>query len=116
MKNLIRSNDNIILGHGAAIFSIVVWGTTFISTKVLLRSFSPVEILFLRFLIGYLALWVAQPKPIRGTDWRQELTYAAAGLSGVTFYFLFGKHGAHLYHGLQCQPDYLRRPIFSPPC
>lgn len=88
MKNLIRSNDNIILGHGAAIFSIVVWGTTFISTKVLLRSFSPVEILFLRFLIGYLALWVAQPKPIRGTDWRQELTYAAAGLSGVTFYFL----------------------------
>ena len=88
MKNLIRNNDNNILGHGAAIFSIVVWGTTFISTKVLLRSFSPVEILFLRFVIGYLALWVAQPKPIRGTDWRQELTYAAAGLSGVTFYFL----------------------------
>lgn len=43
-------------GHLAALLTILIWGTTFISTKVLLRSFSPVEILFIRFTIGYLSL------------------------------------------------------------
>lgn len=76
------------LGHGAAIASIVVWGTTFISTKVLLRDLTPIEILFLRFVAGFVALCLLHPKPMRGTNWRQELTYAAAGASGVTFYFL----------------------------
>lgn len=76
------------LGHGAAIASIVVWGTTFISTKVLLRDLTPIEILFLRFVAGFIALCLLHPKPMRGTNWRQELTYAAAGASGVTFYFL----------------------------
>lgn len=36
------------LGHLAAIFTIFVWGITFINTKVLLVSFSPVEIMFYR--------------------------------------------------------------------
>ena len=48
-------------GHLAALFTIVVWGTTFISTKVLLRDFQPVEILVIRFVIGYLLLLAAKP-------------------------------------------------------
>ena len=40
-------------GHLAAIVTIFIWGTTFISTKTLLNSFSPVQILFARFVIGY---------------------------------------------------------------
>lgn len=40
-------------GHLAALFTIVIWGTTFISTKVLLMDFKPVEILFFRFAIGF---------------------------------------------------------------
>ena len=51
------------LGHAAAIISIVVWGTTFISTKVLLRGLTPIEILFLRFVAGFVALCLLQPKP-----------------------------------------------------
>lgn len=39
-------------GHLAALFTILVWGTTFISTKVLLADFQPVEILFFRFVLG----------------------------------------------------------------
>ena len=34
------------LGHLSALMTIIVWGTTFISTKILLRAFAPVEILF----------------------------------------------------------------------
>ena len=76
------------LGHAAAIFTILLWGTTFISTKILLRDFAPVEILVLRFALGLIALVVACPKPIRGTTWKQELTFAGAGLSGITCYYL----------------------------
>ncbi len=41
-------------GHLAALFTIIIWGTTFISTKVLLVDFRPVEILFFRFVIGFM--------------------------------------------------------------
>ena len=32
-------------GHAAALLTILIWGTTFISTKVLLTALSPVEII-----------------------------------------------------------------------
>ena len=38
-------------GHAAAIITIFVWGVTFISTKILLTGFLPVEILFCRFVV-----------------------------------------------------------------
>lgn len=76
-------------GHLAAFLTILIWGSTFISTKVLLKSMSPLEILFTRFLIGYGALWIACPKLLRVKDRRQELYFAAAGLCGVTLYYLF---------------------------
>lgn len=75
-------------GHLSALFTIIVWGTTFISTKILLVDFQPVEILFFRFVIGLLALLAAYPHPLRGTDRRQELTFAAAGLCGICLYYL----------------------------
>ena len=51
-----RNNKSLRSGQAAALVTILIWGTTFISTKVLLNTLSPVEILFLRFGIGYLAL------------------------------------------------------------
>lgn len=78
-----------IAGHLSAIFTIVVWGTTFISTKVLLDAFSPIEILFIRFVIGYLALWCVCPRVLHVKDRRQDWCFAAAGLCGVTLYYLF---------------------------
>ena len=75
-------------GHLAALFTILIWGTTFISTKVLLADFAPVEILFCRFVIGYLALLAADRRPIRGAGKRQELTFIGAGLCGICLYYL----------------------------
>ena len=46
-------------GHMAALFSAVVWGITFVSTKALLEDFEPVEILIVRMSIGFLILCVA---------------------------------------------------------
>lgn len=76
-------------GHLAALFCAVVWGTTFISTKVLLRDFNPVEILFYRFLIGYLVLWIAFPKRMKPQKLSHEWYFLAAGATGVTVYYLF---------------------------
>lgn len=81
-------NNNMARGHLAAIFTILVWGTTFISTKLLLKDFGPVEILFIRFMMGLAALLVAYPRRLKGTVLHQEVTFALAGLCGVTLYYL----------------------------
>lgn len=41
-----------LAAHAAAILTILIWGATFTSTKVLLQAFAPIEILFLRFCWG----------------------------------------------------------------
>ena len=75
-------------GHISAIATIFIWGTTFISTKLLLESFQPIEILFFRFAIGILVLFIAYPKRLNVTNLKQELTFALAGLCGITLYYL----------------------------
>ncbi|SEP45905.1 DMT family transporter [Propionispora vibrioides] len=77
-----------LTGHALACLTIFIWGTTFISTKVLLKAFSPVEILFLRFVIGFIALSLAYPYRLPWQGKKQELHFAAAGLCGITLYFL----------------------------
>ncbi len=75
-------------GHLSALLTIIIWGTTFISTKILLVDFQPVEILFFRFIIGCLALLAVYPRRLKGTTRRQELTFVAAGLCGICLYYL----------------------------
>lgn len=80
--------DKLLAGHITTLFTILIWGTTFISTKILLTGFSPVEILFDRFLLGLLALTLAYPHRLKGTNRKQELVFAGAGLCGITLYYL----------------------------
>ena len=75
-------------GHLAALFTIIIWGTTFISTKVLLTDFKPVEILFFRFIMGFAALFLVCPHRMKGVGRRQELTFVLAGLCGICLYYL----------------------------
>ena len=75
-------------GHTAALVTILIWGTTFISTKVLLNSFRPVEILLIRFVMGFLALAAVYPHRLKSTGIRQEGYFALAGLCGVCLYYL----------------------------
>lgn len=76
------------IGHLAALLTVVIWGTTFISTKIMLVDFQPAEILFFRFVMGFLALLISCPRRLQGVTRRQELTFAAAGLCGVCLYYL----------------------------
>ena len=75
-------------GHLSALITILIWGTTFISTKILLKDFLPIEILFFRFILGLALLIIVYPKRLKVTDKKQEITFACAGLAGVTLYYL----------------------------
>lgn len=81
-------NQSQTRGHLLALFTVCVWGTTFISTKVLLQVFTPVEILFCRFVLGFLALCLADRRRLGWQGKERELLFAAAGLCGVTLYYL----------------------------
>ncbi|MDD3369695.1 MAG: DMT family transporter [Lachnospiraceae bacterium] len=74
-------------GHLLALFTIVVWGTTYVSTKVLLVHFQPVEILLMRFVMGFLGLLLIYPRPMK-VERGHEKYFIMAGLTGITCYYL----------------------------
>lgn len=84
-----------LLGHAAALSCELVWGTTFAVTKLLQRALAPIEILFLRFAVGYLVLWALAPRRMHVREKKQELLFAAAGLSGVVLYFLLENYAVY---------------------
>lgn len=71
-----------------AISCIFIWGITFVSTRYLLRSFTSMEILIIRFLLAYIALWLIKPEFLRLPSIKTELYFLGAGFCGVTFYQL----------------------------
>jgi drug/metabolite transporter (DMT)-like permease len=75
-------------GYAAALITILIWATTFVSTKILLVEFNPIEILFLRFVIGYIALLLVYPKKMKVTNKKHEIYFVFAGFSGICLYYL----------------------------
>ena len=76
-------------GHLMALFVSVVWGTTFISSKLLLAQFHPVEIVIFRCLAAWIILFLLSPKPLLPKSLTLELPFVLAGLTGLTIYYLF---------------------------
>ena len=73
----------------AAIFTVGVWGLTFISTKVLIANgLSPKEIFLLRFLIAYIGIWFISPRKLFANNWKDELWLLLGGITGGSVYFL----------------------------
>jgi len=74
-------------GHLAAAFTMLVWGTTMVSSKVLLRGLTPAELIFARFLLAFVILEIL-PFAHKGfLGWKNELRFFLMGLSGVALYF-----------------------------
>ncbi|MBE6032437.1 MAG: DMT family transporter [Clostridiales bacterium] len=76
------------VGHILALITAFIWGTTFIATKILLVEFTPVEILFIRFVLGFIALSLACPRRLKLAEKKQEWLFVLAGLTGVCLYYL----------------------------
>lgn len=79
-------HQNRLTGYYFAAFTVVVWGSTFISSKVLLEFYTPAQIMLTRFILAYCALWLLRPKRLTLTL-KQEGTFFLLGLLGCTAYF-----------------------------
>lgn len=75
--------------HLLAIVIVLIWGTTFVSSKVLLQhGLTPHEIFVLRFLLAYVCIWFISPRRLFADTWRDELIMVALGVTGGSLYFL----------------------------
>ena len=85
-----------MLYHLVAFLTIVVWGSTFVFTKMLLQAgLSAAQIFTLRFLIAYVLLMSCQllmgrisRSSLFCKNWRDELLMVALGVVGGSLYFL----------------------------
>ena len=77
-----------VRGHMLALVTVLVWAVTFVSTKVLLAHLAPIEILFFRFVIGFVALALLRPLVLRVRGFKEERWFMLAGATGVTLYYL----------------------------
>lgn len=75
--------------HALALASIIIWGTTFVSTKILLvNGLTPEAVLFFRFLMAYLAIWAIGSRTLFAKNWKDEMLFLAAGVFGGSLYFV----------------------------
>lgn len=72
-----------------AIMVVATWGTTFVSSKVLLNAgLMPADIFFYRFLMAYFIMFFVCHKKLRADNIKDELTFLGLGLMGGSIYFL----------------------------
>lgn len=79
-------NREKLTGYLFAIFTVAVWGSTFISSKKLLAFYTPSQIMLTRFLLAYCALWLLRPRKLSLTA-KQEAVFLLLGLTGCSIYF-----------------------------
>jgi Permeases of the drug/metabolite transporter (DMT) superfamily len=71
-----------------ALLTVVIWATTFISSKILLKTFTPLEVMFYRFVIAYFLLLIIHPKFHKIESLKEEAMFLLAGIAGGSLYFL----------------------------
>lgn len=81
--------NRILLFHLLTALVVTIWGTTFVSTKVLLQhGLGPIDIMFYRFLIAYICILIISHKRMWADNWKDEVQLILSGLTGGTFYFI----------------------------
>lgn len=75
--------------HVLALVTAAVWGSTFVSTKILLANgLSPAQIMVIRFSIAYLLILLLSHRPLFSRKLSDELLMIGAGITGGSLYFL----------------------------
>ena len=82
------SKRKTVAGHVLAALAQLMWGTTFVASKVLLRYYTPAQILMIRAILAIIAMYIACPHIIKFESLKKEILFALAGLTGITIYFL----------------------------
>ena len=72
-----------------AIIIVLIWGITFISTKVLINNgLSPEDIFLYRFGLAYIGIWFLGKNKLFANSWKDEFIFLLLGITGGSIYFL----------------------------
>jgi drug/metabolite transporter (DMT)-like permease len=65
-----------LIFHLIAIVTVIIWGTTFVSTKILIQNgLTPSEIFFYRFVLAYICMWSISRKKFFTNSIKDEFLY-----------------------------------------
>ena len=74
--------------HTMAIVTVIIWGVTFVSTKVLINNgLTPVDIFVYRFILAYICIWFVSPRRLFAKGVKDELLFFFLGITGGSLYF-----------------------------
>lgn len=78
-----------IIYHLLAIVTVIIWGTTFVSTKILINTgLSPAEIFLYRFVLAYLCMLIVSHSRLWADTAKDEFLLFLSGLFGGSLYFV----------------------------
>ncbi len=87
--NSLKAQSGNLLFHIGAILTVVAWGVSFVSTKVLLdNGLRPAEIYVYRFMLAYIMVLAVCHKRILSNSLRDELLFMVCGLCAGSIYFI----------------------------
>lgn len=88
-RDVATSSHTRLIYNLLAIFTVVVWGSTFVSTKVLINNgLTPTWIFMTRFVIAYLCILTISHRRLWSDSLKDELYMVAMGLTGGSIYFI----------------------------
>ena len=82
----LKNDKRLLKGHLLSILCAIAWGTSFLVSKHLMEKLTPVQLMLLRFVIAWLAIWVIYPKWY--FNWQEEVQFVFLSLVGNTLYYL----------------------------
>jgi len=91
-------NKSKLISYIFLIFTIIIWGLSFLSIKVSLVVFPPMTLAFVRFFIALVFLFVFYKisKPDKEVEVKDFPQFIVAGILGITVYFFFENNGIKL--------------------
>ncbi len=81
--------QSVVLYHIIAIVVVAIWGSTLVSTKILMKDgMRADEVFIVRFALAYLAILPFSMRKLWADSWRDELMMLALGVTGGSLYFI----------------------------
>lgn len=78
-----------LIGHLAALITVVMWGYSFVSSKVLMdNGLGPVQVYMSRFIIAYVLVLCVSHKRLWASNWREEGLFCLCGILSGSVYFI----------------------------
>lgn len=81
--------EKLFIYHLLAIITVIIWGVTFVSTKILINNdLSPEEIFLYRFILAYICILPISYKKHWANNRKDEFLLLICGLCGGSLYFM----------------------------